>query len=136
RPVLLVGNGTGLAGLRALLKARIAAGRRRNWLLFGERSARTDGFFAEELHQWKREGWLQRLDLMYSRDQAQRRYVQHALAEGADDVRQWVAGGAVVYVCGSLAGMAPGVDEALRRILGREGFEALVDAGRYRRDVY
>ena len=136
RPVLLVGNGTGLAGLRALLKARIAAGRRRNWLLFGERSARTDGFFAEELHQWKREGWLQRLDLVYSRDQAQRRYVQHALAEAADDVRQWVADGAVVYVCGSLAGMAPGVDEALRRILGREGFEALVDAGRYRRDVY
>ena len=39
RPLILIGNGTGLAGLRALIKARIALGHRRNWLVFGERNA-------------------------------------------------------------------------------------------------
>src|SRR3546814_13871933 len=56
RPFLLVGNGTGLAGLRALLKARINAGPQRNWLLFGERIAATDGFPAGELPDWRGHG--------------------------------------------------------------------------------
>lgn len=136
RPVLLVGNGTGLAGLRALLKARIAAGHHRNWLVFGERSAEHDGFHAGELDAWREAGLLQRLDLVFSRDQPQRRYVQHVLAEAASEVRQWVDVGAAIYVCGSLRGMAPGVDEVLERILGRAALEAMAATGRYRRDVY
>jgi sulfite reductase (NADPH) flavoprotein alpha-component len=136
RPVLLVGNGTGLAGLRALLKARIAAGHRRNWLLFGERSAAHDGFHSEELEAWRRQGDLQRLDLVFSRDQPERRYVQHALADAAEEVRRWIAEGAAIYVCGSLRGMASGVDETLERILGRATLDAMAADGRYRRDVY
>jgi len=136
RPLILVGNGTGLAGLRALLRARIAAGRRRNWLLFGERSEAHDGFHVDELVSLHDAGWLQRLDLVFSRDQPQRRYVQHALAEAADDVRRWVADGAAIYVCGSLRGMAPGVDEVLQALLGRDVLEGMSADGRYRRDVY
>ena len=136
RPVLLVGNGTGLAGLRALLKARIAAGQHRNWLVFGERSAVHDGFHADELEAWRSAGRLQRLDLVFSRDQPQRRYVQHVLAGAAAEVRQWVDDGAAIYVCGSLRGMAPGVDEVLEGILGRDVLEAMAATGRYRRDVY
>ena len=136
RPMLLVGNGTGLAGLRALLKARIAAGHHRNWLLFGERHASHDGFHGAELETWQRNGWLSRLDLVYSRDQPQRRYVQHVLEESADDVRAMVADGGSIYVCGSLRGMAPAVDGALERILGRDVLEAMAADGRYRRDVY
>lgn len=136
RPVLLIGNGTGLAGLRALLKARIAAGHRRNWLLFGERSAAHDGFHSEELEGWRGDGNLQRLDLVFSRDQPQRRYVQHALADAADEVRRWIGDGAAIYVCGSLRGMASGVEEALETILGRSTLDAMAAEGRYRRDVY
>ena len=73
---------------------------------------------------------------MFSRDQAERLYVQHRLREAAGLLRQWVAEGAVVYVCGSLEGMAPGVDLALREVLGAPAYDALVAEGRYRRDVY
>src|SRR5690606_13434267 len=136
RPLLLVGNGTGLAGLRALLKARIAAGHCRNWLVFGERQAAHDWFLREEIAGWLAQGRLQRLDAVFSRDTPARRYVQHALLDAADSVRGWVDEGASIYVCGSLQGMASGVDDALAQILGAEPLAALRRAGRYRRNVY
>jgi len=79
---------------------------------------------------------LERVDLVFSRDQAQRRYAQDRLREAGGALRQWVADRAVIYVCGSLEGMAPGVDSALREVLGASAFDALVAEGRYRRDVY
>lgn len=136
RPMILVGNGTGLAGLRALIKARCAAGHRRNWLIFGERNAAHDAFCRDDISAWREDGTLERVDTVYSRDQPQRRYVQHVLREEADTLRQWVAAGAAIYVCGSLQGMAAGVDAALEDILGAEPLQALLHAGRYRRDVY
>jgi sulfite reductase (NADPH) flavoprotein alpha-component len=135
-PLILIGNGTGIAGLRALLKARIAAGRTRNWLMFGERNAAHDRFYESDLRAWQSAGFLPRLDLVYSRDQAERRYVQHRLAERAAELRQWVEEGAHIYVCGSLEGMAPGVHSALRDALGADALEFLTTDGRYRRDVY
>jgi len=136
RPMILVGNGTGLAGLRALIKARRAAGHRRNWLVFGERNAAHDDFCRDDINAWREDGTLERVDTVYSRDQPHRRYVQHVLREEADTLRQWVAAGAAIYVCGSLQGMAAGVDTALEDILGVEPLQALLHAGRYRRDVY
>ena len=135
-PMILIGNGTGLAGLRAHLKARALAGAARNWLLFGERQRAHDAFLADELAAWQAQGLLPHLDLTFSRDGDAHRYVQHALASHANRLRQWVEEGAAVYVCGSLAGMAPDVDATLRRILGEDKIEALRTAGRYRRDVY
>lgn len=135
-PMILIGNGTGLAGLRAHLKARALAGATRNWLLFGERQRAHDVFFADELAAWQAQGVLPHLDLTFSRDGDAQRYVQHALQAHADRLRQWVAEGAAIYVCGSLAGMAPDVDATLRRILGEDKAEDLRIAGRYRRDVY
>lgn len=136
RPLILVGNGTGLAGLRALIKARRAGGLRRNWLVFGERQADRDWFCREEITAWQADGTLERVDAVFSRDQPERRYVQHLLREQADAVRGWADAGAAVYVCGSLQGMAGGVDAALRDILGAERLQAMQHAGRYRRDVY
>ncbi|WP_029045196.1 sulfite reductase flavoprotein subunit alpha [Cupriavidus sp. amp6] len=136
RPLILVGNGTGLAGLRAHLKARAAAGRRRNWLLFGERSAQHDAFFADELAAWQADGTLQRVDHAWSRHGGTARYVQDALRAQAALLREWVADGAAIYVCGSLQGMAGGVNEALMEILGESALRAIADEGRYRRDVY
>ena len=136
RPLILIGNGTGIAGLRALLKARAATGHRRNWLLFGERQRAVDLYYADELDRWQRDGVLERLDLVFSRDQPERRYVQQRLRECADTLVAWVAQDASIYVCGSLDGMAGGVDAALRDILGAGAIETMVDDGRYRRDVY
>lgn len=136
QPMILVGNGTGIAGLRAHLKARLSAGARRNWLLFGERNADRDFFFGAEVRDWQARGFIERLDLAFSRDQEQRIYVQHALRQAASALREWVDAGAAVYVCGSLAGMAPAVDSVLRDVLGDEILDDMRAKGRYRRDVY
>lgn len=136
RPLVLIGNGTGIAGLRALLKQRIARGQRDNWLLFGERSADCDFHYREEILGWHADGWLARLDLAFSRDQAERIYVQRRVTEGAALLRAYVEAGAAIHVCGSLEGMAPGVDAALRDALGAAALERLRADGRYRRDVY
>lgn len=136
RPLLLVGNGTGVAGLRALLKARIARGHRRNWVLFGERHAAIDRLHVDELERWHGAGAIERLDLVWSREGRGSRYVQDRLRASADALRAFVAQGASIYVCGSLAGMAPGVDLALRAALGDDTVNRLASTGRYRRDVY
>lgn len=135
-PMILIGNGTGIAGLRALLKARIADASHRNWLMFGERNAAHDRFYGEELEQWRAAGQIERIDWVFSRDQPERRYVQDLIRECADDIRRWVSDGAAIYVCGSLQGMAPGVDAALSEVLSAALLESLATAGRYRRDVY
>lgn len=135
-PLILIGNGTGLAGLRSLLKARISEGEQRNWLLFGERNRAYDLLCADELQGWLDSGDLQRLDLAFSRDQAEKVYVQDVLLQQAQALRQWLADGACVYVCGSLQGMAAGVDAALKGILGDDAVQRLVEDGQYRRDVY
>jgi sulfite reductase (NADPH) flavoprotein alpha-component len=136
RPLVLIGNGTGLAGLRALLRARIERGHARNWLLFGERQQARDFHYRAELEAWRASGHLQRMDLAFSRDQQARIHVQGRLREAFDTLRQWVADGASVHVCGSLEGMAPGVDAALREGLGDDAVDAMIEDGRYRRDVY
>ncbi|RYY95786.1 MAG: oxidoreductase [Comamonadaceae bacterium] len=136
RPLLLIGNGTGLAGLRGHLRARVAAGARENWLMFGERNAAHDFLCRAEIETWQAAGQLERLDMVFSRDQAERLYVQHRLLQAGAAVRHWVARGAAIYVCGSLQGMASGVDAALREILGGDALQALTTSGRYRRDVY
>ncbi|WP_454254536.1 PepSY domain-containing protein [Pseudomonas sp. Marseille-Q8238] len=136
RPLILIGNGTGLAGLRSLLKARIATGHQRNWLLFGERNRAHDFYCADELDGALARGDLARLDLAFSRDQTHKVYVQDRLREAAETLQAWVAQGAAIYVCGSLEGMAGGVDQVLRDVLGEATVEHLLEEGRYRRDVY
>ena len=135
-PLILLGNGTGLAGLRSLLKARIAQGRTRNWLLFGERNREHDFHCGAELQGWLESGDLTRLDLAFSRDQAEKVYVQELLREAAQDLRAWLDEGAAIYICGSLQGMASGVDQVLNEVLGERAVSELVEQGRYRRDVY
>ena len=136
RPLILICNGSGIAGLRGHLKSRVLAGQRRNWLIFGERNAAHDFHYREEIEQWHASGDLPRLDLAFSRDQAERTYVQDRLRGNADEITLWLQQGAAIYICGSLAGMAGGVDQALEEMLGRPALDALAAQGRYRRDVY
>ena len=135
-PLILVGNGTGMAGLRAHLQARIDAGVRRNWLLFGERSPAHDFFYGDEIRRWQSDGWLERVDLAFSRAPEDPAYVQHRLHQAAGALRDWVDRGAVILVCGNATGMAPAVDAVLAEVLGQARRDALRDEGRYRRDVY
>ncbi|MEO7065905.1 MAG: sulfite reductase flavoprotein subunit alpha [Rhodanobacter sp.] len=136
RPLILLGNGTGMAALHALLRARVAANCRRNWLLFGERQQACDFYYHDEIQRWCLDGYIERTDFAWSRDQPERIYVQQRLREAADELRRWIDAGAAIYVCGSLAGMAPAVDAVLNDVLGAESLEQLRQQGRYRRDVY
>lgn len=134
-PMILIGNGTGLAGLRAHLKARHGANAE-TWLLFGERTSAHDAFHDAELQAALSDSSLTRLDRCFSRDAGDGRYVQQLITEQAAEILAWVDRGAVVYVCGSLEGMASGVQAALENVLGAERVVDLVETGRYRRDVY
>ncbi len=136
RPMILIGNGTGIAGLRAHLKTRALTNAGPNWLLFGERSARHDALCRQELLTWQKNGLLSRLDLAYSRDQAQKVYVQDKVEEATVQLREWVARGSSIYICGNRHGMAAGVDLVLQKTLGKQTLQALQAQGRYRRDVY
>jgi sulfite reductase (NADPH) flavoprotein alpha-component len=136
RPMLMIGNGTGIAGLRAHMHRRVHLRHRRNWLIFGERNAARDSLYADELRQWRAAGYLEKVDLVFSRDQPGPRYVQDRLLDLKADVRAWIDVGAAIYVCGSLRGMAPGVHQSLTTILGEDQLEFLARNGRYLRDVY
>ncbi|WP_431049144.1 sulfite reductase subunit alpha [Roseateles sp. L2-2] len=140
RKLILVGNGTGLAGLRAHLKARAATRMDTKnasaWLLFGERQSAHDAHYREEIDAWQRDGLIAHADWAFSRDQSERVHVQHLLERHAQRLREWIADGAALYVCGSLQGMAGAVDAVLRETLGDADVDGLIRDGRYRRDVY
>ena len=133
-PMILVGNGTGIAGLRAHIKARPTG--TRNWLIFGERNSAHDALLGQEIAEWIASGHLERCDLVFSRDGEGPRYVADAIDVAQDEVLTWVMAGAAIYVCVSLSGMAGDVDTTLARILDREILDDLIDQGSYRRDVY
>jgi sulfite reductase (NADPH) flavoprotein alpha-component len=146
-PIIMIGPGTGVAPFRAFLQARAARGATgRNWLLFGDRNFASDFLYQTEWLRYRKQGLLERLDVAFSRDQAEKRYVQHRLLEEADDLYRWLEDGAHLYVCGDASAMAPDVDRALREIIARranrdeDGIEEylaeLRRAGRYQRDVY
>lgn len=135
-PLVLIGNGTGLAGLRAHWKARAGQTPGQTWLMFGERTRAHDAFLDAELQDALASGALTRLDRTFSRDAGDGRYVQALIAEHAAELTAWVDRGAAVLVCGSLEGMSKGVHEALEAVIGAEALSSLVECGRYRRDVY
>jgi sulfite reductase (NADPH) flavoprotein alpha-component len=146
-PVIMIGAGTGVAPYRAFLQEREARGARgASWLLFGERNFRTDFLYQTEWQDWLKRGTLSRMDVAFSRDRAEKIYVQHRMKEQARDLFAWLEDGAHVYVCGDAANLAPDVHDALIGIVagqartGREAAEDYVRSlqadHRYQRDVY
>ena len=136
QPLILIGNGTGLAALRAHLMQRKRLGRHENWLVFGERQRARDFHYRSQIEAWAVSGHLARLSLAFSRDGDGPRYVQDSLRAQSEVLCQWVDRGAWVLVSGSAKGMATEVDTALREVLGAARYDALLAQGRYRRDVY
>lgn len=136
RPIICIGNGTGIAGLMSLIEARENRQHFDNWLIWGERQRTQDFFFQNKLENWLQSGVLAQLDVAFSRDQAEKVYVQHLIIQSAEKINDWVQNGAVIYVCGSLNGMASDVDQALKNVLGENKMNEMIQNQRYRRDVY
>ena len=146
-PIIMIGPGTGIAPFRAFLQERNATGARGlNWLVFGDQHGETDFLYRDELLTYKASGLLTRLDCAFSRDQAEKLYVQHRLLENAADVWAWIQQGAYIYICGDARRMARDVDQALQQIVADQGsmrpadakafVQQLAKAKRYQRDVY
>ena len=137
RPVIMIGPGTGVAPFRGFMQEREATGAKgKNWLVFGHRNFMHDFLYQLEWQDWIKSGLLNRIDVAFSRDQPEKRYVQHVLHDAAADLRGWVADGAAIYVCGDAAAMAKDVHEALVSILGKDTLDQTRRDGRYLRDVY
>jgi sulfite reductase (NADPH) flavoprotein alpha-component len=145
--MIMVGPGSGIAPFRAFLHERRATSATgRNWLLFGDQHRATDFLYEEEWLTMLADGTLQRLDTAFSRDQEEKRYVQHAMEENGAELFEWLESGAYFYVCGDARRMAVDVEAALQRIAARQGgwsqdrareyVQQLKSEGRYMRDVY
>lgn len=146
-PVIMIGPGTGIAPFRAFLEDRRATGAPgRNWLFFGDQRRAGDFLYESELAAWAGDGLLTRLDLAFSRDQAEKIYVQHRMLQQASELWSWLEAGAHLYVCGDAKRMAKDVDAALHAVIESAGgrtqdqaaeyVAALKSAKRYQRDVY
>ncbi|SRX82693.1 putative nitrate/sulfite reductase [Amycolicicoccus subflavus DQS3-9A1] [Mycolicibacterium parafortuitum] len=146
-PMIMVGPGTGVAPFRGFLQERRALGHRGpNWLFFGDRHRDQNFYYRDDLLDMVDDGFLNRLDLAFSRDQPKRVYVQHKMLDYGADVWRWLDDGAHFYVCGDATRMARDVDDALTEILrthakmssdtAREYKREMIADKRYVRDVY
>lgn len=136
KAAIFIGNGSGIAGLLAHLHTRQQLAYTENWLIFGERQQQYDRLYPELIEDWEKSGFLTDLDLVYSRDGHQNKYVKDCLMQKAEQFKTWVDHGASIYVCGSLKTMGVDVDHTLNTILGEDKVIELLQQKRYLRDVY
>ncbi|HQU00937.1 MAG TPA: sulfite reductase subunit alpha, partial [Acetobacteraceae bacterium] len=141
--IIMVGAGTGLAPYRAFLQEREATkARGPSWLIFGHRTFTHDFLYQLEIQDWVERGIITDLDLAFSRDQPEKRYVQHALWAKRDALKARLDDGATLYLCGDAKHMARDVEAMLKNILGetesegQDKLDGLIRAGRYKKDVY
>lgn len=146
-PIIMIGPGTGVAPFRAFIEDREETGATgKTWLFYGDRHFRTDFLYQTEWQRWLESGVLTRMDVAFSRDTADKVYVQHRMLEKSRDLYAWLQEGAAVYVCGDEKHMAHDVHEALIAIIAKEGGKSRAEAesyiadlqaqNRYQRDVY
>ena len=146
-PVIMVGPGTGIAPFRAFMQEREAQGAEgKNWLIFGNPHFTQDFLYQVEWQRYVKSGLLSKISLAFSRDQANKIYVQDRLREAGLELYQWLEAGAHFYVCGDANHMAKDVQEALLDVISDHGHKSreeaeeylseLRRAKRYQRDVY
>jgi sulfite reductase (NADPH) flavoprotein alpha-component len=147
RPIIMIGPGTGVAPFRAFLQERRACGDSgRNWLFFGEQRRAADFYYEDELLGYQADGLLTRLSLAFSRDQAEKIYVQQRMREEGAELWRWLQDGAHLYICGDASRMAKDVDRALHEVVAvhggldeqgaRDYVSRMTREKRYLRDVY
>ncbi len=146
-PVIMIGPGTGVAPFRAFMQereAREASGD--NWMFFGDQTFTQDFLYQVEWQNYLKSGLLTRMDVAFSRDQAQKVYVQDRLKEQASEVFAWLERGAHLYICGDANRMAKDVHQTLNEIIQEHGklsaeqaedyLKSLRSNKRYQKDVY
>lgn len=146
-PIIMVGPGTGIAPFRSFMQEREEAGAQgKSWMLFGDQHFATDFLYQTEWQKWLKDGVLTRMDVAFSRDTAEKVYVQHRMLEQGKELFKWLEEGAAVYVCGDKNNMAKDVHNALIEIIEKEGGMSREQAEeyvadmkkqkRYQRDIY
>jgi sulfite reductase (NADPH) flavoprotein alpha-component len=146
-PIIMIGPGTGIAPFRAFMQEREATGAEgQSWLFFGNPNFTSDFLYQTEWQAYLKNQTLSRISLAFSRDQADKIYVQQRLIENGKDVFEWLESGAHVYVCGDAMRMAKDVEDALLSIIQTHGEKSeseskeylvgLRKAKRYQKDVY
>lgn len=145
--IIMIAAGTGIAPFRAFLQQRASeSASGKNWLIFGNPHFTADFLYQVEWQNYLKDGVLSRIDLAWSRDQAQKIYVQDKLLAQATDIWQWLQQGAYLYVCGDADNMAKAVNMALLQIIMQQGqyndeqansyLDELRSNKRYQRDIY
>ncbi|MEH7503531.1 sulfite reductase subunit alpha [Neobacillus drentensis] len=145
--IIMVGPGTGIAPFRSFIQERtVNKGTGRSWLFFGDQHAGSDFLYQDELEKYQQDGVLSKLDTAFSRDGAQKVYVQHKMQEHSKELFEWLQNGAYFYVCGDKEYMAKDVHETLINVIEKEGSMSRDEAeaylkdmqklGHYQRDVY
>src|SRR5260221_2040706 len=147
KDVIMIGPGTGVAPFRSFLAERDSTGANgHNWLFFGDQHFTTDFLYQTQLQNWLQTGVLTKLNTAFSRDQAEKVYVQHKMLRESAELFRWLEAGAHVYVCGAKEPMSVDVETTLLHIIQKEGkkplaraeayLDELREAGRYVKDVY
>jgi len=146
-PVIMIGPGTGVAPFRAFMQEREATeASGDNWMFFGDQTFTQDFLYQLEWQAYLKSGLLTKLDVAFSRDQAEKIYVQDRLRENAAEVFAWLERGAHLYVCGDMSRMAKDVEATLLDIIESQGkmnneqaqqyLKDLRSSKRYQKDVY
>ncbi|MDO6428603.1 flavodoxin domain-containing protein [Thalassotalea sp. 1_MG-2023] len=136
-PLLLIGAGSGLAGLLGHIEQRsLTANAGPIWLIYGERDPECDHHLATDIAHWQQQKVLSRVDRVFSRQNGAEKYVQDVLLEQPQAIKAFLKQHGDIYVCGNLAGMGKAVHHALTQILGQSALESLTASGRYHRDLY
>jgi len=122
-PVIMIGTGTGIAPFRAFLQEREHKGATgKNWLFIGDRYAASDFLYEKEMTYYNKSGLLTKMELAFSRDQDEKKYVQHSMQEKSMEFFEWIdSRGAVVYLCGNKRTMGKDVKKAIKSVVSLEG---------------
>ncbi|WP_010531881.1 assimilatory sulfite reductase (NADPH) flavoprotein subunit [Lentibacillus jeotgali] len=135
-PVIMVGPGTGVAPFRSFLEEREETEiNGKTWLFYGDQHFSSDFLYQVDWQQWLKEGVLSKMDVAFSRDTAEKVYVQHRMHENSKELYQWITEGANIYVCGDEKRMAKDVEDILLKILEQEGRMSAEEAGEYLKDL-
>ena len=145
--LIMIGPGTGIAPYRAILAERDSRGAAgKNWLFFGDQHFTTDFLYQTEIQDWVKTGVLTHIDTAFSRDQAEKVYVQHKMQKRATEFYHWLEDGAHIYICGAKEPMSIDVENTLLSIIRQEGHKSpaqaeayldeLKESGRFLKDVY
>lgn len=145
--IIMIGPGTGIAPFRSFIAERDATGASgKNWLFFGEQHFVSDFLYQSEIQNWFDTGVLTKVSAAFSRDQAEKIYVQHKMMQHGNEFFEWLETDAYVYVCGAKDPMSIDVEQTILNIIEKFGerskedaehyLDSLKEDGRYITDVY